>query len=277
MIIASPGNYLVNIDFSQAESWIVAYLANEPNMKRALNNGDIHAQTAIACFHPEKNYCEHSWEDRGKDKYCTSCDQLILYDERYLGKRTNHASAYRMMYLRMTQVINKDSDKPPYITVTNKQTKQMSENWHNYYNIKSWWAEIEYTLQTNNRKMITPYGRERQFFNHWGPELFKEATAFVPQSTVADHANGKVQKELGIEGGFLSVWKMIRKDFPRAMIINQSHDSILLDFPKEYRDELIPRAHGLLARPLIVNGEQFVIPVDCEIGEAWGSLEKFKI
>jgi len=28
---------------------------------------------------------------------------------------------------------------------------------------------------------------------------------------------------------------------------------------------------------MIVNGEQFTIPVDCEVGERWGELEKVKL
>jgi hypothetical protein len=41
IIRAKPNHLLLAFDLSQAESWVVAYLANEPRMKKALMYGDI--------------------------------------------------------------------------------------------------------------------------------------------------------------------------------------------------------------------------------------------
>jgi len=56
-------------------------------------------------------------------------------------------------------------------------------------------------------------------------------------------------------------------------IVNQSHDSIVADVPKVLVDDVKEPVRLLLERPLIVNGEEFTIPVDTEIGEVWGELE----
>jgi len=257
MFIAPPGHLLLSFDLAQAESWIVAYLANEPRMKEALVGGYFHAQTASLFFNKPR--------------------AEITQTERYTGKKGNHATAYRQGPFMMATSINKESDKPPYVTVTLKQTKEFYKKWHEFYKIKGWWNEIEFQLN-QTRSLTTPYGRKRVFYAQWGEELFKEATAFVPQSTVADHMNGMVQDELGLEGGIKGVYRKVIKFWGgQIKIVNQAHDSIIIECPSTIKDEIIPLVFQQLKRPIIINGESFTIPVDCEIGERWGELEKIKL
>jgi len=260
IIVAPPGKLLVNFDLAQAESWIVAYLANEPTMKHVLATGDIHRETGQKAL---KGWTDEYWDALPKDEVKVA---------RYTGKRYNHASAYRMGAQRAAEVINKDSDKPPFVTVTVAESKVFYEAWHNYYHIRGWWDEIEYQLN-KNRTLTTPYGYVRYFFAQWGNELFKEATAFIPQSTVADHLNGAVCDEIGMEGGLVKVDELfVMKG--AISIINQSHDSFMFEVDAEIALEVCEQIHKLLLRPLVINGEEFTIPVDCEIGERWGELKE---
>jgi DNA polymerase I-like protein with 3'-5' exonuclease and polymerase domains len=276
MIRAPKGKILVACDLSQAESWIVAYKANEPSMKRALSTGDIHAESGVALFFPDKAGCRHTWIDQPEGaKLCIECKTLIVKTARYVGKRYNHASAYRMKAPRAAQVINKDSDKPPFVTVTIKESDQFSKRWHGYYNIKPWWYSIEETLTNNARTMVTAYGRERTFYGPWGDELFKEATAFEPQSVVADHFKGKLHPLLGIKGGLIEVYNQLVSN--EIKIINESHDSCILEVPQSIGSEICERLYYIIHRPLIVNGEQFTIPVDVEMGDRWGEMEKVQV
>jgi DNA polymerase I-like protein with 3'-5' exonuclease and polymerase domains len=275
MVLAPPGKTLIAFDLSQAESWIVAFLSNERNMKQALQFGDIHTETAgNALFHANTG-CPHTWAvtTKGELWTCPNCGLEVTKLMRYVGKRYNHASAYRMGAERAAQVINKDSDKPPYFTVTVKQSKLFSEAWHNYYNLKFWWSSIEQQLRTT-RSIRTPYGRKRTFFAAWGNELFKEATAFVPQSTVADHFNGKTHPELGIRGGLREVHKQLVKPYSDRKIINQSHDSAIIEVPKGDAQEMLEPIMKLMLRPLVINNEEFTIPVDLEWGDRWSEMTK---
>lgn len=269
LFIAPKDHVLMQFDFSQAESWIVAYLANEKRMKDALQNGDIHSQTGGIIF--LDGVCEHKW----KKKLCTLCGITISDENRYIGKRVNHATGYRMKPPKLVTVVNKDSDKPPYVTITLAQGRTYHETWHRYYNVKDWWAEIEEKLN-RNRTLVTTYDRERVFFAAWGDELFREATAFEPQSTVADHANGRMHPQLGIPGGFLQVYKQFVKR-GACRIINQSHDSIIVEARREGAGDLAKEIHSILQRPCIVKSEMFTIPVDAEIGERWGEMEKLRV
>src|SRR5258708_3830031 len=89
MIVAPKGKLLVSIDLSQAETWVSAFLAKEPTMKNSLLTGDIHKDTAA---------------------YLDNCNpDSVTPTGRYTGKRCNHALTYRMSYIRLCQVINKES------------------------------------------------------------------------------------------------------------------------------------------------------------------------
>lgn len=255
MIVAPSDHLLVNFDLAQAESWIVAFLADEPKMKFALAHGDFHHETAFKALYTNVNP--------------SLLDALEYKAARYMGKQYNHASAYRMGAYKAAELINSKSDKPPYITVTYGESKKFSTQWHSYYNVKDWWGEIEIQL-SKNRTLITPYGRRREFFGHWGEELFKKATADVPQSTIADHLNGAQQPD-GPEGGLIKVHEKLGNVIK---IINQSHDSILFEVHKSVVVDICEEVHSYLLRPIIIDGEECLVPVDCEIGERWGELEK---
>lgn len=258
MLIADKGNILVSCDLAQAEAWIVAYLSADPMMLDALKNGDIHKRTASIIF-----------EEPDESK--------ITKDMRYLGKKSNHAFNYKQGAFKAAETINRESDKPPYITVNVKQTKKFRENYLKAYRIEQWWASIEVELKSNGRVLTTPYGRARRFYGFWGDDLFKEAVAFKPQSTVGDHALGLVQRELGIEGGVKGVYFSIcRPSLGSISIVNTSHDSVVVECPLAMLSEVAPRVVAQMKRPIIINGEECNIPVDCEVGERWGELEKFK-
>lgn len=251
MIVAPPGKTLVMCDLSQAESWIVAFTSGDSQMKYNLMFSDIHTETAAAIHEVAKSD--------------------VTTDQRYTGKRVNHASAYRMSPERFAQVYNKDSPN----TISIKTAKRYNNAWHNLYpNIKGWWLDIEEKLN-RNRTLVTPYGRKRMFFQAWGQELFKEATAYVPQSTVADHFNGATQFDgANVEGGLLHFYKHYVDGQRSVRIINQSHDSAMVECPIEMADEISLALARSLHRPIIVGGEECVIPVDCEVGPRWGEMKK---
>jgi len=257
IIRAPKGKLLIACDLSQAESWIVAYLADERNMKQALMYSDIHTETAAnALFH-------------------IPMDE-VTKETRYIGKRYNHASAYRMKAERAAQVINKDSDKPPFVTVTLSQSRVFSKDWHSYYNLKNWWAEIDEKMN-RNRTIVTSYGRKRVFYEAYGPELLKQATAHEPQSTVADHFNGALQPGNEIPGGLTEIYKkLVKPSNGEVLLLNQSHDSCMLEVPSSSARDLVLEVKSLLYRPVVVRGESVMIPVDAEMGEWWGEFEKVK-
>jgi DNA polymerase I-like protein with 3'-5' exonuclease and polymerase domains len=257
-LCATPGKILLAFDFAQAESWVVAHLSNCTEMKDALKNGDIHTKTTRALYDiPE--------------------DNPVTKEQRYMGKKFNHAFNYGTSPQMIAHMVNVESINPPYISLTIAQAKVL----HNkvkqlYFEVPQWWLEIQREL-SQSRRLKTPYGRERTFYGQWGDSLFKEAYAYIPQSTVADHCLGATQPELGIQGGIREIYRRVVKSNKDISLLNTSHDSLILECPVGLENEIAPQVFNLLRRPLIVNGEEFTIPVDAEIGDRWGEMEKLEL
>jgi len=252
MFVAPKDHVLISWDLKQAESWCVAYFANEPTMKQELAHGDIHSHTAAAIYHEPK-------EDMKKDK-----------KKRYVGKQSNHMLAYRASPYRLVQTINKESDG--LVSVSNKEGFDIANVWHSLYHLENWWAQIDYDLDANGRTLVTPYGRVRTFFEAWGKELSKQATAHLAQSTAADHFTGAIHPDLGLVAGLIEVHKQF-VETGALRLVNTAHDSAVAECHKSHTGDVIEPVTKLIGRPLIINQEQFTIPVECEMGERWGELE----
>lgn len=264
IITAPKGKLLLSVDLSQAEAWVVAYLADEPTMKKVLGTGLIHELAAKIIF-------EMDLPDDLTDKELMKVG--ISKDQRYLGKKMNHSCNYRTGPFMIAIMINGESDKPPFVTVTVKQTKVYHARWTNFFKLNIWWKEIEEAVY-NDRTLVTPYRRKREFNGVWGDSLFKEATAFVPQSTVADHMYGYVQPEIGIKGGLLGVKRNVCDKYKDIKLVNSAHDSALLEVPEGDIVDITELVKKELSRPIMIKGETFTIPVDSEVYERWGEVRK---
>jgi DNA polymerase I-like protein with 3'-5' exonuclease and polymerase domains len=260
MFIAPKDKYLLQVDLSQAESWIVAWEAGDENMKYSLQNGDIHTDTVTIIFDIPKEQV-----DKGGT-------------QRYLAKRINHGSGYGMKAAKQAAVINADSNEPPFLIVTIPQVEVYQEKWHgHFWRVREWHSETRDKLRLD-RTLITAYGRKRVFYGQIpmgeSGEFWKEAYAYKPQSTVADHFTGMLHKELGIPGGLKEIFRKVVTDEIR--VINMSHDSIILEVPKNCVNEIGQQCKSIFERPLVINGEIFTIPTDAEFGERNGEWEKIK-
>lgn len=248
-LIRAPKDYcFVTADLSAAESWIVAHLANDPNMKHELANGDLHKFS-------------------GRVIHELTPDDPITDEERYLGKKMNHSSSYRTSPIKIAEFVNKEGK----VTISVSQARRYHTLWHNAFHVKFWWLEIDEQIRTT-REMVTCYGFRRKFYGFIDDKLLKEATAFEPQSTVADHMNGKIHPELGIPGGLKEIRRKITKPSNGEIrMVQTAHDSVLMYVPRRIANEIAEQVVEILRRPLVVRGETFTIPVDCDIyPERWG-------
>lgn len=257
MFIADDDMELCELDLNRGESWVYAHLSEDPELMRIHREGlDFHSISASVvqtAFGSEGLSAEMiAMKVKGGDAFA--------YKLRYLGKRINHASAYRMGPFRGAQVINAESDDTN-ITVTPGEVEKAQKLWRQrYMGMEGWWSEIDRTISTT-RTLETPYGRRRQFFGFMSEHLLKEATAYVPQSTSVDYMNT----------GMLRVYQdLIAKGAFGLELLHQNHDSILIQYPKEKRDEVIPEVMQRLTSTVIINGHDVTIPVEASCGQNWG-------
>lgn len=263
MYVAPKGKMLCAFDLSAAEAWIVAYLSNDANMKRELDGGDLHSFSATGIFDIAVDLTIP-----GKKKYAG----LISEEQRYVGKKMNHAGNYRTGPFKIAEFINKEG----MISISVADAKRFHAKWLSTFNLQNWWSEIDYIASTT-RTMQTVYGFRRKFWGIYGDDLKKEMTAFEPQSTVADHMHGAIQPEVGVRGGNLAIYEDIVLPSKGEIVMNNTaHDSVMLEVPTQLVNEIVPQVISLLRRPLIIKGEQFTIPVDAEVGERWKEMEKWR-
>lgn len=265
-IRAGKGNVLIQCDLSGAEAWVVAYLADDPNMKYELANGDLHSFTACHLFDIPFKKDDPMYASDGKTKVRYAG---VTKEKRYPGKRTNHSSNYMQGAGGLMVAINTER----IITISLPEAKRYQDVWQSiFYNVPLWWGKVKQKIWDTST-LETVYGFKRTFYGSKDDALFRVAIAFEPQSTVGDHCLGAIQPGINEAGGLLEFHKRHKKHGD-INIINTSHDSGVVECPAPVAKEIGLELSSLMRRPLMINGEVFTIPVDTEVGERYGELER---
>ncbi len=261
MFIADEGYELAELDLNRGESWVYTYLSMDPELLRIhTTGGDFHSETAATiqgAFGDSKLSVEEIIT-------LAKSGDPFGYKLRYLGKKVNHASSYRMGPFRGAEVVNAESDDTN-ITITPSQMREAQRLWlARYFGIRVWWDDIDRQVE-EYRYLVTPYGRKREFFGFMNDALKKEATAQVPQSTSVEYLNRgmlKVHDELVEPGDF------------GLELLHQNHDSILVQYPIQHRDQVMPEMISRIESVVVINGHDVTIPVEAMHGANWGDYHE---
>lgn len=252
LMIPDPGYVAVEIDLSQAENRVVAYIANEQRMIQAFETGvDIHRLTASLIF--GKPVEEIS------DKPGSSSIGGGVYSERFWGKKANHGLNYDLGARTFAL----------YYEITTKEAEFIVESYHRNYPGVRMWHSATRDLLARDRTLINCLGRVRKFMDRWGDTLFKEAYSFNPQSTVADQLN---------EFGFEYIYYNPYLDF--IELLNQVHDSVKFQFPISEGSLALAEAlidiKKSMESPISYHMRTFSIPADIKVGFNFRDMEEFK-
>lgn len=243
-VIADADTLIFNIDLSQAENRVVAYIAPEPAMQRAFeHNIDMHRQTAGLIFgKPTEDV---------SDEIGSTLIGGGKYSERFFGKKSNHSLNYDLGYKSFAFVLE----------ISESEAKFIVDRFHLAYpGIRAYHAWVRDRLG-RGRMLENPYGRKRLFLDRWGDSLFKEAYAWIPQSTVGD--------KLNIDGILYTYYNQTL--FAPIDLLNQVHDSMVFQcnikqYSMERIAECLLRIKESLEQPVVWRDTSFVIPIDLEIG-----------
>jgi hypothetical protein len=187
--------------------------------------------------------------------------------ERYLGKKTRHATNYDERATRMSESLIKEGSFYP-IPQCQVLLDRMGVLDPNIKGIFHKWVR-EQVAKT--RMLVTPFGRERQFLsarpNDENSNVFKEAYAYIPQSTVGDNTGFSVLK--------------LETEYPveERYIVQEGHDSITQDIEDScetvYKQLL--RTQGAFVRAIrFHNGISVDIPIEAEVGYDFNTTVKIK-
>jgi DNA polymerase I-like protein with 3'-5' exonuclease and polymerase domains len=186
LFVAGEGKVFDMWDLWQAEVYCVAVFANCLAFLERLEKGEkIHTMVAGWIF--------------GKE------ESEITPEEYYVGKRTTHASNYGLGPVLFSVLIKKSV----------KEARELLEKYRSHApEIEAWHREIQERLK--GRELVTPFGRKRIFRNRYGEEMFREAYAHLPQSTIADYLHqAMVKLEYALPDG--------------AEIVQEGFDSLIIE------------------------------------------------
>jgi uracil-DNA glycosylase family 4 len=249
-LTCESGSSLLEVDLSQAEARVVAMLADDHETLQLFETTDIHKLTASWIF------------GLPMDK--------ITGDQRFIGKGCRHAGNYGMRKKRFMEKVHSDAktagikielseyQADKILTIFHRRTPKIQGVFH---------PSVESCLR-HGRWLVNPFGRSRLFYERWGEELFREAYANIPQSTVIDHLRYAALRIKGQE--------------PDLKIVVEAHDAITCIV----KDEDIPRIAKIivdeLEKPISfaqcsIKRGNLVIPAEVKVGKNYKDLVKYEI
>ena len=217
-------NYLAyELDLSQAENRIVAYLGNEHEMMEAFENGeDIHSKTAGLIFNmsiDDVKRLHKEWQEAGQPPDPQYTPSLASHKHSYRdwGKRANHALNYGM--------------GPGQASVLWECSMQEARDIKNKYfavypGVERYQNIIKKKLRDNGY-LENLYGR-RYYLSLQHPTDIKQGYSYLAQSTVADKINN--------DGVFPAY------DHPNVELLSQVHDSIVIQISLDHSAEVHKKA-----------------------------------
>lgn len=257
MYVPDPGYIFFNLDLSQAEARLVALLSRDIELLALFDTVDIHAFTAAMIFKGDyKNFLK---TPAGEPP------------ERFIGKTARHAGNYGMGKHRLMQTVNTDAKKYGIdLQISEYRAGKILNTFHEFTpKIRSvFHKEVERALEEHERLLFNPFGRRRRFYERWGESLFKEAYAFIPQSTVSDHLKRAMLR--------------VKKQMPKLVFQIEAHDACFGEAREKDIDDVVSLIKYELMQPIdfslcTLSRGSIVIPADIEIGEkSYKDLRKYK-
>lgn len=238
LYIPEPGKVMIQCDLSQGEFNAWASYAQDFKMLTDIKNGlDIH-----------KTVASKAWN--------------IPFDEVSKELRTK---AKRIVFGFMYGMGVPSAAK--LVGCSEKEAQKIQDAFYGMYpKAAAWLMNIPVVARTQGY-LQSVFGRKRRFthlFNHPLQEIrsYAERLAknFLMQSTVADITARNM----------IAIQSLLQKY--DSQIVLTVHDSIVIQCPKQYVDELVKRLQVITTQP--VPNYHGIIKNDFEVGEAWGHLDK---
>jgi DNA polymerase I len=253
VFVSDQGMKMAYCDTQQGESRVVGAiewnLFQDDKYLTACESGDLHTTVSMLC-EPKK----FPWtNDLQKNRELAEQPYYRHYDLRKLCKSIGHGTNYK----GGPKTLNYQY-KVPIPAIEDFQSKYFKafpahQRWHQH---------VEYTLRSTGH-LVSLMGRKRWFFGRRDDDAtLREAIAYDPQGSLSDILNN----------GLLNVWR--HRD---AELLMQIHDAILIQYPEDEEDEIIPKVMEQLKYPIqLKHNREFLIPYDCKVGWNWGKYDAQK-
>src|SRR5712664_3929442 len=240
VLIADPRMKMAYFDAEQGESRVVGaieyVLFRDSKYLDACESDDLHTTVAKLVW-PKL-----AWSgDPEADKELAEQPYYRHYSRRFMCKKIGHGTNYGGQPGTIAQQAKVDIEliqefQPIYFRALPAHLR-----WH---------AHVEKTL-LDNGTIVNLTGRKRQF---WGrrndPATLREAIAYDPQGSLADIVNT----------GMLQLWRS-----HSCQLLMQVHDAVVVQYPEEVEDEIIPKILHQLTYPVRIGDRELVIPYGVKV------------
>lgn len=232
----------LEFDLAGAEWVIVAHLAQDPDMLAVYDQGlDAHVHTAHLMFGiPKEEIKRIEKEEPGPET------------PRQRGKRCNHGLNYDLGYKAFAL---------RYL-IPEGDAKDLVDRYHSAYpGVRRTFHRYVRDSIRRNGYLMNCLGRRRDFLGEPSDDLFRDAYAHIPQSTVADI----------MRRGLVHVYHNERL----VQLMAQDHDSMTVQLPSEATliSDFVGRIIPILQPTLNYGGRDFVLGVDAKVGLTRGKRD----
>lgn len=248
VFVPDDNKILFQSDQSSAEARVVAYLSGSAKLIELIENDeDIHVYAINAILGRDITSLKES-------------DPKEYKRLRQIGKVVNHGGNYDMgpstlADSALKQGLKMSPDEAAFFLKKRKEVfPEIYENWH---------ESIKAQLH-KDRTLWTPFGRRRVFLGKISDNTYREAYAFIPQSTIPHITN------------LMWLWvENVAKPAFDVDVLQMGHDALLMQVAKD-QVKAFADAYILTTRTIrFTIGERtnLNIPWDAEFGYRWGSLK----
>lgn len=241
IFIPDPGYTIFDADLSGADAQVVAWEADDSDLKSAFRKGvKIHEKNALDVFGDQYRQAPGERGNKGTPKG-------RLYDQTKRSVHaTNYGAAARTLHLN------------PDIGWTLASAESFQRRWFGLHpGIREWQRRVERGLATN-RQTRNAFGYRIIFYDRID-QLLPEALAWGPQSTVA---------EVCFRGAL-----QLQDACPWAEILIQVHDSLVFQVPS-HRSDCIPALRAALPVP-VPYPDPLIIPWGLKSStKSWGDCKE---
>lgn len=125
--------------------------------------------------------------------------------------------------------------------------------------VRRWQESTNQELQVSPTWLSSPCGRKREFYGIADHKMLRDAVSWkgsCPVSHITNQAMVRMYNEL--------------KPIPKARIINNGHDSLLINHRKQDRQTIYQLLDKAFYHTLVYHGRDLNIPLDKVSGPSWG-------
>lgn len=264
---AEHGNALVAFDYKTLEVFVAAIISGDLIMQEACRSADFHLETA-------KKMAPYAWnctpEDVEhevlvkKDKTKRTAAKGITFSVLYGAGPHSLADTLNCSFEQADMLMKSYAQAYPTFAAWVRATHLFAQE-NGYVHIP--WDGQHARIRPLIGAGFARYGGDGARFS----QAMRQSQNSPPQGMAAQYA---IMASIDLEEQF-------RRDYAKVelrhkpKVIAMVHDSIIVETPQKYMDEIIPRMyHAMTSLP---TGCDLRLQVDAEVGETWGTLESIDL